>query len=146
MDAQAQDRCHRIGQTREVHIYRLIRWVGGQGWVGAQVRQGRAADIGTRDGGGKGVQSPSLPLPLPMLAVWCLPRSEHTIEENILKKSDQKRHLDFLAIQVGAALVPAGGCLCVSSLHLPACPPAQPWCSFAELAYMHIQLPACPHP
>lgn len=22
MDAQAQDRCHRIGQTREVHIYR----------------------------------------------------------------------------------------------------------------------------
>lgn len=27
-------------------------------------------------------------------------RSEHTIEENILKKSDQKRHLDFLAIQV----------------------------------------------
>lgn len=48
---QAQDRCHRIGQTREVHIYRLI--------------------------------------------------SEHTIEENILRKSDQKRHLDFLAIQSG---------------------------------------------
>merc|ERR1711871_1165563 len=24
MDAQAQDRAHRIGQTREVHIYRLI--------------------------------------------------------------------------------------------------------------------------
>lgn len=49
MDAQAQDRCHRIGQTREVHIYRLV--------------------------------------------------SENTIEENILKKSDQKRQLDFLAIQ-----------------------------------------------
>jgi hypothetical protein len=24
MDAQAQDRAHRIGQTREVHIYRLV--------------------------------------------------------------------------------------------------------------------------
>jgi len=24
MDAQAQDRCHRIGQTRDVHIYRSI--------------------------------------------------------------------------------------------------------------------------
>ena len=48
---QAQDRCHRIGQTREVHIYRLV--------------------------------------------------SEKTIEENILIKSDQKRHLDHLAIQSG---------------------------------------------
>ena len=46
---QAQDRCHRIGQTREVHIYRLV--------------------------------------------------SENTIEENILRKSDQKRQLDWLAIQ-----------------------------------------------
>lgn len=51
MDQQAQDRCHRIGQTRDVHIYRLI--------------------------------------------------STNTIEENILKKSDQKRHLDLLAIQSG---------------------------------------------
>lgn len=25
MDAQAQDRCHRIGQTRDVHIYRYVR-------------------------------------------------------------------------------------------------------------------------
>lgn len=24
MDAQAQDRCHRIGQTRDVHIYRFV--------------------------------------------------------------------------------------------------------------------------
>jgi hypothetical protein len=46
-----QDRCHRIGQTREVHIYRLI--------------------------------------------------STNTIEENILRKSDQKRQLDWLAIQSG---------------------------------------------
>ncbi|KAL5545473.1 hypothetical protein UlMin_005160 [Ulmus minor] len=51
MDQQAQDRCHRIGQTREVHIYRLI--------------------------------------------------SECTIEENILKKANQKRALDDLVIQSG---------------------------------------------
>lgn len=25
MDAQAQDRCHRIGQTRDVHIYRYLQ-------------------------------------------------------------------------------------------------------------------------
>ncbi|XP_035206695.1 LOW QUALITY PROTEIN: helicase domino-like [Stegodyphus dumicola] len=51
MDAQAQDRCHRIGQTRDVHIYRLI--------------------------------------------------SERTIEENILKKANQKRILGDLAIEGG---------------------------------------------
>mmetsp|Transcript_20269 Transcript_20269/g.57059 ORF Transcript_20269/g.57059 Transcript_20269/m.57059 type:complete len:871 (-) Transcript_20269:75-2687(-) len=61
MDAQAQDRCHRIGQTREVHIYRLV--------------------------------------------------TEHTIEENIVLKSNQKRHLDHLAIQSGGfgALASGGG-------------------------------------
>ncbi|KQK08524.1 protein PHOTOPERIOD-INDEPENDENT EARLY FLOWERING 1 isoform X1 [Brachypodium distachyon] len=52
MDQQAQDRCHRIGQTREVNIYRLI--------------------------------------------------SESTIEENILKKANQKRALDDLVIQRGS--------------------------------------------
>ncbi|EDV22089.1 uncharacterized protein TRIADDRAFT_59226 [Trichoplax adhaerens] len=51
MDAQAQDRCHRIGQTRDVHIYRLI--------------------------------------------------SEFTIEENILKKANQKRLLGGVAIEEG---------------------------------------------
>lgn len=51
MDAQAQDRCHRIGQTRDVHIYRLI--------------------------------------------------SEKTIEENILKKANQKRLLGDVAIEGG---------------------------------------------
>ena len=51
MDAQAQDRCHRIGQTREVHIYRLI--------------------------------------------------SERTVEENILKKAQQKRMLDNVVISDG---------------------------------------------
>ena len=51
MDAQAQDRCHRIGQTRDVHIYRLV--------------------------------------------------SEQTVEENILKKANQKRALGQLAIESG---------------------------------------------
>ncbi|UJR37799.1 hypothetical protein I4U23_030490 [Adineta vaga] len=52
MDAQAQDRCHRIGQTKDVHIYRLI--------------------------------------------------SKNTIEENILKKANQKRLLSDLTIDAGS--------------------------------------------
>lgn len=51
MDAQAQDRAHRIGQTREVHIYRLV--------------------------------------------------SQGTVEENILRKANQKRRLEQLAITSG---------------------------------------------
>ena len=51
MDAQAQDRAHRIGQTREVHIYRLV--------------------------------------------------CSSTVEENILVKAKQKRHLDFLVMTEG---------------------------------------------
>ncbi|GAA96197.1 uncharacterized protein L969DRAFT_44277 [Mixia osmundae IAM 14324] len=51
MDRQCQDRCHRIGQTRDVHIYRLV--------------------------------------------------SEHTIEENVIKKANQKRILDHLVIAQG---------------------------------------------
>lgn len=51
MDAQAQDRCHRIGQTRDVHIYRLV--------------------------------------------------SQRTVEENILKKAQQKKLLGDLAIEEG---------------------------------------------
>jgi hypothetical protein len=42
-----QDRCHRIGQSRDVHIYRLV--------------------------------------------------SQHTMEESILRKCNQKRHLDRVA-------------------------------------------------
>lgn len=52
MDAQAQDRCHRIGQTREVHIYRMV--------------------------------------------------TQKTVEENILKKAQQKRQLASLAVESGA--------------------------------------------
>lgn len=51
MDAQAQDRCHRIGQTRDVHVYRLV--------------------------------------------------TEHTIEENVLRKAEQKRRLDDMVITEG---------------------------------------------
>jgi len=51
MDKQAQDRCHRIGQTRTVHIYRLI--------------------------------------------------TLSTIEENIFKKSIQKRELNFVIMENG---------------------------------------------
>eukprot|EP00934_Nitzschia_sp_Nitz4_P002540 Nitzschia sp. Nitz4//scaffold91_size79674//8876//15610//NITZ4_005356-RA/size79674-processed-gene-0.29-mRNA-1//1//CDS//3329560067//2530//frame0 len=51
MDAQAQDRAHRIGQTRDVHIYRLI--------------------------------------------------TEHTIEENILDKANQKKNLDKMIMDQG---------------------------------------------
>ncbi|KAL0841655.1 hypothetical protein ABMA28_013933 [Loxostege sticticalis] len=51
MDAQAQDRCHRIGQTRDVHVYRLV--------------------------------------------------TAATVEENILRKADQKRLLGHLAIEGG---------------------------------------------
>ena len=49
IDKQCQDRCHRIGQTRDVHIYRFV--------------------------------------------------SEYTIEANILKKAEQKKHLDNVIIQ-----------------------------------------------
>jgi helicase SWR1 len=51
MDKQCQDRCHRIGQTRNVHIYRLV--------------------------------------------------CQHTIEDAILRKSNQKRMLDNVVIQQG---------------------------------------------
>lgn len=51
MDAQAQDRCHRIGQTRDVHVYRLV--------------------------------------------------TAATVEENILRKAQQKRALGHLAIDDG---------------------------------------------
>jgi helicase SWR1 len=51
MDRQCMDRAHRIGQTREVHIYRFV--------------------------------------------------STHTVEENMLKKANQKRMLDRVVIQQG---------------------------------------------
>lgn len=51
MDRQCQDRAHRIGQTRDVHIYRFV--------------------------------------------------SEHTIEQNIMRKANQKRMLDNIVIGEG---------------------------------------------
>lgn len=51
IESQCMDRAHRIGQTRDVHIYRFV--------------------------------------------------SEHTIEENMLRKANQKRRLDSMVIQQG---------------------------------------------
>ncbi|WFC98691.1 DNA helicase [Malassezia yamatoensis] len=51
IESQCMDRAHRIGQTRDVHIYRFV--------------------------------------------------SQHTIEENMLRKANQKRRLDSLVIQQG---------------------------------------------
>ncbi|XWS42985.1 hypothetical protein CRYUN_Cryun16bG0061300 [Craigia yunnanensis] len=44
MDQQAQDRCHRIGQTREVHIYRLISENTIEGNILKKANQKRALD------------------------------------------------------------------------------------------------------
>ncbi len=66
MDKQCQDRCHRIGQTRDVHIYRFV--------------------------------------------------SEYTIESNILKKANQKRHLDNVVIQEGEFTTDYFGKLSVKDL------------------------------
>lgn len=59
MSPHGQDRAHRIGQTREVHIYRLV--------------------------------------------------TSSSIEENILKKAQQKRHLDFLGGRERGELCDAAG-------------------------------------
>jgi hypothetical protein len=63
MDAQAQDRCHRIGQTREVHIYRLVRWGPVAGAGQRRVRQ-RQRCVGARPDStaGLGTQKPRLDL------------------------------------------------------------------------------------
>lgn len=88
-----QDRAHRIGQTREVHIYRLV--------------------------------------------------TSSSIEENILKKAQQKRHLDFLgenqsSMSISLALhiiqpffffLPASGCRNARALPLHATHAPETWAS-----------------
>jgi hypothetical protein len=80
MDQQAQDRCHRIGQTREVHIYRSL-----------------SLSLSFSD----------LLLFVPLrqhprlISILCRLICEHTIEENILKKARQKKALDKIVIKQG---------------------------------------------
>lgn len=101
----SQDRCHRIGQTREVHIYRLFQLLTVVSLAAffLSLPQDRCHRIGqTRE-----------------VHIYRL-ISVNTIEENILRKSDQKRQLDWLAIQSGEfnteflAKAIAGEWLCVS--------------------------------
>lgn len=68
MDAQAQDRCHRIGQTRDVHIYRYER----ESWSNQNTK-------------------------CHFFRLIC----EKSVEENILKKAQQKRLLGEIAIEEG---------------------------------------------
>lgn len=82
MDAQAQDRCHRIGQTRDVHIYRYCLDFSHLN-IPFLVRVSLSFDC---------------------LHSTCItPRliSEWTVEENILKKANQKRMLGDMAIEGG---------------------------------------------
>ncbi len=95
MDQQAQDRCHRIGQTREVHIYRLVSEVRrlhytGMRKLGMRERDREREREREREGASRSY-------------LYAVSSSlfQNTIEENILRKSDQKRQLDWLAIQSG---------------------------------------------
>lgn len=65
MDAQAQDRCHRIGQTREVHIYRLISEYTIEENILKKAMQKRVLDqLVTKEGAPSHTQSPSLKIVL----------------------------------------------------------------------------------
>ena len=76
MDAQAQDRCHRIGQTRDVHIYRYIQKM-------------------------QYIHFIFLNICNQLFFTRFRLVSEKTVEENILKKANQKRLLGDLAIEGG---------------------------------------------
>ena len=77
MDAQAQDRCHRIGQTRDVHIYRCLECMSWLYFFVISFISVIEVDYCCR--------------------LICL----RTVEDNILKKANQKRMLGDIAIEGG---------------------------------------------
>lgn len=91
MDQQAQDRCHRIGQTREVHIYRHVfsqthTHMLSLSLISHSLNFERFVVL-------RFFQKTHINF----VRLIC----EHTIEENILKKARQKKALDTIVIKQG---------------------------------------------
>ncbi|ESO02849.1 hypothetical protein HELRODRAFT_174282 [Helobdella robusta] len=87
MDAQAQDRCHRIGQTRDVHIYSSS----------TKCKYHISGQIVFSESITTSLSSTAFEFILFSSRLVC----ERTIEENILKKANEKRLLGNVAIEGG---------------------------------------------
>lgn len=88
MDLQAQDRAHRIGQTRPVNVYRLV----------TEVRTGRSVvwRLLSHTAG----EACLAALTRSASVGWCwLPQK--TIEEKIVERAEQKLFLDAIVVQQG---------------------------------------------